>query len=167
MLPPLGWILRIAERLNVRGLWGRFHVFVSCICLTEQRGQPVLFEVVVPRLQCLAFQALGGGMDVSRVEVFHGVVEQHLTDHVVNAQIGPRCTGHFAQVMAGPFTPGQTREQGAGQRCADGCTGAAREQKRPLISARKSVMEFGGLAKSGTELRMAGRSLTWKGTSHG
>ena len=70
----MGWMYGIATGHVVTELRAVFYLGLSCICLTVQGLEPVLIEVRVPCLQRLALHALGGGVDVGGIEVFHGVV---------------------------------------------------------------------------------------------
>ena len=123
----MGWMQGSATGRVFTGLRAVFYQGLSCICPAVQRLKSVLIEVGVPCFQGLAFHALGSGVDVGGIEVFHGVIEQHLAHQVIDTQIHPLGTRHLAQVMARPFALGHSLEQGAGQRRANSPASAARE----------------------------------------
>lgn len=116
------------------GVGGRWRGFLPRLCLGVQRSETVLVKLPMPSLQGAALQGLGGGVDVGRIQVLHGVSEQLLPDHVVHADIGPGRACYLPEVVARPFALGQMGEQGVGIARAQRCAVAAREQQRAAVA---------------------------------
>ncbi|MNG13272.1 hypothetical protein D3C84_969410 [compost metagenome] len=75
-------------------------------------------------------------MDVGLHVVTHRVVDQHLANQEVDAEICPAGTGQLAQVMAAPCALPQSGEHGTGLPFAHALSTAGAEQAISVVIAR-------------------------------
>ncbi|MNL74046.1 hypothetical protein D3C87_1996040 [compost metagenome] len=65
----------------------------------------------------------------------HGVVDQQLTNQMVDTDVGPTGAGHLAQVVTGPLALPQPTEHGAALSLTERLAVARREQELAVIAS--------------------------------